>query len=436
MVIGRSSAFKIRYRKWCLRRCPVGTKASGYTVIAIALMAAIVAPVRGQTGVRPLPIPSLTSIPVPYDPSELVTGDAPVIQNAEERAATLELLAKAQRLSNVRLRPYDLKTTFTSYGSLPSDGRWTLEDTSPGVGAYRWTAQGPSFSGVFLSLNKLLWSDQPGGAVPLRLAQVRSAIFGIYFGSGIGPFATLRVANGYLNGGELRCVLVARGSPRTAQPELAKGRSFGESEYCVDPRTGLLALYSPVPGLYIHYDYASAEHFHDLTIADRFTISEGGKTIIEARTESVSDALPKNSNLFLPTRLNPIGAGEVMEVPTLVTRTSGSPAGNTNVEVVVVHGILSPDGKLNEAEVLTSTNVSLDERALEHAANAPMLRMDASTQSGAAQHLREIIFTEEFVPTPAAPPRFPPLPPSGQSAITCCVLTGPELPPLPLAPPR
>jgi len=376
-------------------------------------MAAMGAPLRGQTGVRPPPIPPLTSIPVPYDPSELVTLDAPVIQNAEERAATLDLLVKAQRLSNVRLRPYDLKTTFTSYGSLPSDGRWILEDTSPGGGIYRWTAQGPSFSGVFLSRDKLLLSNEPGGAVPLRLAQVRSAIFGVYYGSGIGPYAALRVADGYLNGVELRCVLVARGSPRTAQPELAKGRSFGESEYCVDPRTGLLAMYSPVPGVYIHYDYTRAKHFHDITIADRFTISEGGKTIIEARTESVRNMPRKDSKLFLPAGLNPVGAGEVMEVPTLVTGDeTGSPVKNKNVEVVVVHGVLSPDGKLNEAEVLTSTNLSLDERALESAAKAPLLRREANTQAGAAPHLREIIFTEEFVPTPAAPPQLPPPPPN------------------------
>ena len=72
-------------------------------------------------------------------------------------------------------------------------------------------------------------------------------------------------------------------------------------------------MYSPFAGEYIHYDYASAEHFHDITIADRFTISEGGKTIIEARTESVSDAPPKNSKLFLPAGLKPVGAGEVQE---------------------------------------------------------------------------------------------------------------------------
>lgn len=262
-------------------------------------------------------IPPLISIPVPYDPSEAVIGDAQLIRDAQQRAAVLQLLLTAQRLSNVRLHAYDLKTTFTSYGSLPSDGRWSLEDTSPGVFIYRWTAQGPSFSGVFLSLDRLLSSNQPGGAVPLRLAQVRSAIFGVYAPQ-IGPYATLRVANSELRGGELRCVLVGRGAFGKAEPSFAKGRSFDESEYCVDARTGLLAVYSPFAGEYIHYDYANALHFHDVTVPDRFTITEGGKAIVEARTESVTDAPPKNSNLFVAEGLTPIGAGIVSEVPSLI----------------------------------------------------------------------------------------------------------------------
>jgi hypothetical protein len=373
-------------------------------------------------------IPPLISIPVPYDPSEAVIGDAPLIRDAKDRAATLQLLLTAQRLSNVRLHAYDLKTTFTSYGSLPSDGRWTLEDTSPGVSIYRWTAQGPSFSAVFLSLDRLLSSNEPGGAVPLRLAQVRSAIFGVYAPQ-IGPYATLRVANSELRGGEFQCVLVGRGNFGKTEPNFAKGRSFDESEYCVDPRTGLLAMYSPFAGEYIHYDYANAQHFHDVTIPDRFTITEGGKTIIEARTESVSDAPPKSSNLFVAEGLAPIGAGVVLEVPSLMRGVrplpNASPGESANVEVVVVHGVVSPDGKLNEAEVVTSTNPGLDRDALEYAAKNPTLRMGANAQPGAAQHPREMVFTEEFFPRPPLPPcppnmRLPPVPPGGGPAVGIC----------------
>jgi hypothetical protein len=366
-----------------------------------------------QVPVPPSPqsrISELISIPVPYDPSEIVTGGAQLVQSAEERATILQLLQTAQRLSNVRLRPYDLKTTFTSYGTLPSDGRWSLEDVSPGPNIYRWTAEGPSYSGIFLTVDKLLSSNVPEGGVPLRLAQVRSAIFGVYFPQ-IGSFATLRVATGYLNGAELRCVLVARNRSGNNQPSFAPGRSFEESEYCVDPRNGLLALYSPFPGEYIHYHYDNPLHFHEITIPDGFTVTEGGKTIIEARTENVTDAPPKNSNLFTPAGLNPLAAGTVSEVPSLVRFTQPFPDSESadQVGVAVVHGVVAPDGKINEIEVLTSTNPGLEGAAIERAANSPVGGYRGNAQPGAARQPREIVFTEEFIPRPPCPPnmRFP-----------------------------
>ena len=87
---------------------------------------------------------SLALPPVPNDPLELVAGDAQPVQDAEQRAAAMNLLAKARALSNVRAYPYDLKTTFVSSGA--SEGSWSLEDTSPSRDIYRWSAQGPSYS--------------------------------------------------------------------------------------------------------------------------------------------------------------------------------------------------------------------------------------------------------------------------------------------------
>ncbi len=264
---------------------------------------------------RKLPIPSpfrlllqLSGIAVPYDPLELVTRGAQQVQSAEERAAAMDLLARARRLSNVRLHAYDLKTSFTSYGSSSSDGRLILEDSSPAPFIYRWMAQGPGFSGIFLDVNKLLSSNRPGATMPLRLAQVRDALWNVYL-SAPGPRSVLRVANGYLNGIELRCILVGREFSGNTPTDFSSGRSFDESEYCVDPKTGLLETYSPYAGLYIRFDYVNAIHFHEEIIPDGFTITEHGKAVIEDKTESVTDAAPKDSNLFDPAGLNPFGCG-------------------------------------------------------------------------------------------------------------------------------
>jgi len=353
------------------------------------------------------PVLSLIGVPVPYDPSESILSGAQLVQDAPGRAAVIDTLQKSQRLSNVRLHAYDLKTSFTTYGSSSSDGRWILEDMSPGQDVYRWTAEGPSYSAVFLTIRKLLSSNHPGGAVPLRLAQVRSAIFGAFF-PGIGPNATLRVADGFVGGAALRCVLIARNIEGDAPTAFTSGRSFGESEYCIDPKTLLLELYSPAPGIYIHYDYSNAEHFHDTTIWNGFTITQGGKTIIEARTDGVSDAPPPNSNLFQAAGLNTLGAGIVIEVPTLVrsigTTATASGAQSSNAEVVVVHGVISPEGKLDEAEIIATTNPGFNQEAMDRAGRSFSLQRATDVQPGAVEHPREIVFTEEFLPRPATQP--------------------------------
>lgn len=333
--------------------------------------------------------------PVPDDPLELVTGDAQLVQDAEERAAVLTMLSNARSLSNVRAHPYDLKTTFTSFGSSSSDGSWTLEDISPARDIYRWTAQGPSFSATYLTINKLLSSDQPPEAIPLRVTQAREAIFYVY--PEIGPHASLRTATGYLNGLELRCVLVAHNA--AAGRPSPRGRSWEESEYCVDPNSGLLATYSPAPGLYIHYDYANALHFHDKIIPGAFTISEAGRPVVEAKTESVSNPPDPNSSLFNPSGLKPLGAGPVMSpawsIRGFVGRHMNDP--NATAQVVVLHGIASPDGQFTEGEVLASTNSSLNEDALNHAKKAPSVFSEDDPQPGATPRSREMIFIVEFV---------------------------------------
>lgn len=165
------------------------------------------APVREVLDFRTIPRP-----PVPTDPLELVTGAAEPVQDAAQRIAAIALLNKARDLSNVRAQPYDLKTSFSAYGGLASDGSWMLEDISPGRG-YRWTAQGPNYSAINLypeSVQSGLYGNQAGGVLPLRLMQVRGAIFFPY--PAVGPQASVRTATGSLNGVQLRCLLIVIGA--------------------------------------------------------------------------------------------------------------------------------------------------------------------------------------------------------------------------------
>jgi hypothetical protein len=329
--------------------------------------------------------------PVPNDPLELVTEAQP-IQNAEQRLAATSLLQNARSLSNVRAQAYDLKTTFTSSGSSSSDGSWSMEDISPSSGVYRWTAQGPSYSAVNLYTNRLLYSNQTSSIVPLRLAQVRTAIFFTY--PVTGPHASLRTAAGNLNGVEVTCVLVSH----TSRKSSAGGRRWEESEHCVDPKTGLLMSYSPAPGMYVLYDYSSAIRFHNTVIPGKFTITQAGQTVIQARTESVTDPASLDPAIFAPAGLNQIGVGSLMTPPWHVHSGVGSgrvnPSGS--IQVVVLHGMLSPEGALSETEVLASTDAALNQSALDHAAKTQQWQAGSDVEPGATPQSHEVFFTVQF----------------------------------------
>ena len=202
-------------------------------------------PVRAALDFRTIPRP-----PVPVDALELVTGAALPVRDAAERIAAIGLLNKARDLSSVRAQPYDLKTSFRASGGLASDGNWLLEDIAPGRG-YRWTAQGPNYSAINLypeSTTDGLYGNQASGNLPLRLMQVRAAIFFRY--PIVGPQASVRTATGSLNGAEQHCVLIVIGAGNRT---FTGARNWEESEYCMDAQTGLLTTYSPVPGLFVRY---------------------------------------------------------------------------------------------------------------------------------------------------------------------------------------
>jgi hypothetical protein len=335
---------------------------------------------------------------VPADPLELVTSAAQTVQTPEQRLAATALLTKARELSNIRAQPYYLKTVFTSAGNLPSDGSWTLEDISPGRGVYRWSAQGPGYSVVNLypsSTREMVYSSQPGAAIPLRLAQVRAAIF--FVNPPMGPQASVRVGAGYLNGAPQSCVMTVTG----AGGRMFSGpRNWEEEEYCVDSNTGLLSTYSPAPGLYVRYDYTAAKQFHGKIIPGSFTITEAGRTILEARSESATDPPSAQSALFSTAGLTAAGVGRVMNGGGIRSR-SFIPLMNpltkpaSGVQVVVLHGNLSPDGRLNETEILASTDSSLNQTALERASLQMKVRLGGS-QPGATPQSQEVFFTMEF----------------------------------------
>ncbi len=338
--------------------------------------------------------------PLAPDPLEIVTGDAQPVQDAQQRIAALGLLDKARALSNVRAQPYALKTSFIASGGLASDGNWVLEDTAPKGGGYRWTAQGPNYSAINLypvSTTSGLYGNQPSGILPLRLTQVRSAIFFIY--PQAGPQASVRTATGSLNGAPQNCVLIVIGAGRRT---FAGGRNWQEAEYCVDAQSGLLSQYSPAPGLFVRYDYSSGIRFHDKFIPTAFSISENGKVVADARTIGVSDPPARTDAMFDTAGLTALGAGRAMNpgmnfaIPMLAPgQRFPTSNGAAAIQVVALHGNLAGNGTLSEVEILASSDPGLNQDAISRANDLAHGR--AQNQPGATAQSSELIMTLEFI---------------------------------------
>lgn len=76
---------------------------------------------------------------------------------------------------------------------------------------------------------------------------------------------------------------------------------------------------------------------------------------------------------------------------------------NAALQVVVVHGMVSPDGRLDETEVLTRTDATLNDAAVNRASVAHFLQTGRDTQPGTTPISREAISTVESLPrTPCA----------------------------------
>lgn len=367
------------------------------TLIFVALLPAILLP----TCLPAQPVSrQIVEPPVPADPLELVAGDAQPVIDTGQRAEIVNLLVNAHRNSNVRAQAYDLKTTFIVSGSL-SAGQWQMEDTSPSGGLYRWTVQGPGYSATNLNVNRVFYSSQPATGLPLRLIQVREAIFKTQ--PMVGPYASVRTANASLNGVSLVCALITHNAASSAVAPTG-GRQWREQEYCVDPNAGTLVTYSEAPGVYVHYDYSKGLQFHGKLIANGFTITQAGQTIVEAQTDSVTDPV-SNPAAFQPTGLNQIGVGAIMSSAWHAWMRRRFPTGSQSAttQVVVLHAMQSPSGQISDVEVLASSDSSLSEPATAIANGWHGGMMAQDSQAGVTPQSHELILTIDFVASAASP---------------------------------
>lgn len=303
--------------------------------------------------------------PVPTDPFE-PTGFAEMVADRGKRADAFDLLDQARRnykWHGVGEVPFKMELSFTSSGHASVEGSGNMEELWMDPGNWRWTSNFAGIAQVRLATGgELYGSTDP---VPLRVQTVRSLVFWpIIFG----PQNMLRAANVKIAGEKVRCLLLSGSVPPEAAP-----RFWVESEYCIDPKTGLLKLASIAPGTYATYDYSNAFSFHGHKVASEITVHQSGMTVLQLRVESIEDATNADRNLLQSTpQLLTQGSTFTLSVPNRfpmpVDPDPGSPA---FIQPVIVHAIIADnDGQVLDAEALQTSNRELADAAVEIVRNS------------------------------------------------------------------
>jgi len=332
--------------------------------------------------------------PLPYDPLELATGPTAVPDTPEKRELVLNLLERARQNSAMHTpgtAPFSIKVSFNSAGAdSHNQGYGELEETWLNGQTWRWSARLGDYSQLRIFYEGAAYDDKPRGHIPLRLQMVRNAVFWPV-GGNFAP-SLMRMATAKWEGTDIACILVSgAGNDATSTP----GRRWEESEYCVDPKTGLLRIHSEAPGIYAVYDYSGGSQFHGRTLPRQTTIVEGGTTVLQIHLDSIEDA-NNDSNQFVPTKkMLSHGPGAIMVGPFRSPESVRTPPGYSGeIKPVIVHAILDQKGRVLDAEIVQSSDPALASAALGvvwHSSYLPAQRRDGALQ-------REAFINVKFTP--------------------------------------
>jgi hypothetical protein len=300
--------------------------------------------------------------PLPADPLELATGPTLVVDTAERRALVLGLLERARQnaseLYAAGAPPATLRVSFTASGQSRYTGSGEMEETRYSREMWRWSVRLGDYSQVRIFHNGVAYDEKTPGPIPLRVQMMRGAVLWSMFR--VRPGARMRMATAKWNGMDLMCALLS-GDEET---NTGQGRRWEEREYCVDPKDGLLRIYSEAPGIYVTYDYNGGLPFHGRMLARNISVVEDGSVVLEIRMDSIQDAGAPDPGPFTPTK-QMVGPGIFLRPPIRLTDVAPSPSGYSGiVQPVIIHAALDNQGKVVEAEALQNSDISLSNAAL------------------------------------------------------------------------
>jgi len=332
--------------------------------------------------------------PLPYDPLELATGPTAVPDTPQKREVILNLLEHARQNNGMHTPgspPFAMKVSFNSTGKSRYTGFGEVEETWMAGNTWRWSARLGDYSQLRIFHDGAAYDDKPRGPIPLRVQMVRQSVFWPVTGR-FAP-ALIRMATANWQGTEVACMLVS-GALNDATP--TPGRRWEETEYCIDPKAGLLRTYSEAPGIYTVYDYGEKFEFHWRTLARQISIVEDGVTVLQVHLDSLADAANSDPDQFVPTKkMLSHGPGDIMVGPFRFPQSVAAPPGHSGeVQPVIVHAVLDKKGHVVEAEALQHTDPALTEAALAIVERSDYRR----PEPGDRPVQREAFINVQFVP--------------------------------------
>ena len=335
---------------------------------------------------------TLKTAPLPYDPIELATGPTTVPDTPQKRELLLNLLEHARQNNGMHAPgtpPFAMKVSFNSTGTSRYTGFGEIEETWMSGQTFRWSARLGDYSQLRIFYEGAAYDDKPRGPIPLRVQMVRSSVFWPVTGR-FAP-ALIRMATANWQGTEVACMLISS-SMNDATP--TPGRRWEETEYCIEPKTGLLRTYSEAPGIYTVYDYSETLQFHGRTLARQISIVEDGATVLQIHLDSLADAANSDPDQFVPTKkMLSHGAGDILVGPFRFPQFVPAPPGHNGViQPVIVHAVLDKKGHVVEAEALQHSDMLLSDAALAIVERSNYRRTDDRPVQ------REAFINVQFVP--------------------------------------
>jgi len=343
---------------------------------------------------------ALETVRMSGDPLEMVTGQISTVDAPDSRTAILRLLGRARNSYGLRSAgsAYDLKIAFTvnSGGQTEYDGAWKMEEVFDPRQGFRWTANAAAgYAITRIAGVGTLYGEETEDHIPLRLHEVRAALFDPIPPAENLVRASIRTSTAAFNGTELTCVLIS--GPGNAAGS-APGRRWDESEECLDPQTGLLRTHSQVPGRYFAYEYSDAPRLAGHVLPRKVIVTEAGKTVTTISVDSLTELPAADPALFVPSaemkargRATALaGSQKISSVSGLSPSTSGATA-----HVVCVFGVVTPTGQLVEAHSLQPSD-PYSQAAVEAARQMTFSR---PAPLGAQPQQYFVFVFEKFVPS-------------------------------------